>query len=619
MTTVINTNIASQIAQNNLLNNQAAVTSAITQLSSGLAINSAADNPAGLAIATTLQAQINGQTVAQQNANNGISLAQTGQSALTQITNNLQTIRQLAVQASNASNSASNRAALNQEVQQALAQINTIATTTSFNGQNLLDGSFGSQNFQVGANAGQTIGVNLSQGAQTSQIGQTSSTTFSLQGLAAGGLTAESLGIAVGSSPAVSIGTPVAGSAAGQSADSAYAAAQAITNANITGVTASASNTQVATFNSITNAAGAASEAYNLTINGTNVFGPSGLSVAVGSTVTASTVLGAINSASGTTGVTATLGADGKTFTFNAADGRNIVISQGTSGGTDIAGGLDNTTQKIDNAAANGTLAKLVAGADASTSTGTLYGSVTLSSASQITLSGTGATDLAKQIDNTTNSADNLQTVQTYTATSGVTSAAGTITISGGNLAAPVAVATLATDTASNIAQTINTNAQLEAAGVSASVNGQGQLVVKDTQATPGTTLAFADAGGVVSGLAAAVQQNNYVASSAGSLASVDVLTVADAQKTIQSVDAALNQVSTLQGQLGAVQNRFTSIISNLSSSVQNAQSAQSAIQDTNYASETSALSRAQVLSQAAQAMVAQANQLPQQVLKLLQ
>ncbi|MDR3389108.1 MAG: flagellin [Rudaea sp.] len=619
MTTVINTNIASQIAQNNLLNNQAAVTNAITQLSSGLAINSAADNPAGLAISTTLQAQINGQTVAQQNANNGISLAQTGQSALTQITNNLQTIRQLAVQASNASNTAANRAALNQEVQQSLAQINTIATTTSFNGQSLLDGSFGTQNFQIGANAGQTIGVNLTQGAQTSQIGQTSNTTFSLQGLAVGGLSAESLNISLGGSPAVTIGAAVAGSGAGQTADSAYAAAQAISNANIQGLTATASNTQVATFTNVTNAA-AAAQTFNLTINGSNVFGATGLSVAAGGSVNATTVLGAINSASGTTGVTATLAADGKTFTFSAADGSNISISQGTIG-SNIAGGLDNTGQTINGAA--GSLAKLaVTAGGSSASTGSLYGSVTLASASQVTLSGAGADDIAKQTDNLTNSADNLQTVQTYTATAGVTGAvnAAGLTIAGGNVGVGgVAIATVATDTATTIAQKINTNAQLQAAGVTASVNAKGQLIVGDSQATAGTNLTFTDAGGFVSGLAAAVQQNNYIASSNGSLAKVDVLTVADSQKTIQSVDAALSQISTLQGQLGAVQNRFTSVISNLSSSVQNAQSTQSSIQDTNYASETSALSRAQVLSQAAQAMVAQANQLPQQVLKLLQ
>jgi flagellin len=622
MTTVINTNIASQIAQNYLQNNQAAVTTAITQLSSGLSINSAADNPAGQAIATTLQAQINGQTVAQQNASNGISLAQTGQSALTQITNNLQTIRQLAVQASNASNSAANRAALNQEVQQSLAQINTIAQTTSFNGQNLLDGSFGTQNFQVGANAGQTIGVNLSQGAKTSQIGQTSNTTFSLQGLTTGGLSAEALNISLGGSPAVTVGTPVAGSGnPGQSSDSAYAAATAINNTDITGLTASATNTQTATFTSIANGSTtAATETFNLTINGTNVFGSAGVSIAAGGSVGATTVLNAINAASGTTGVTASLGADGKTFTFNAADGSNISISQGTTG-ADIAGGLDNTAQTINGAASAGSLSALVATTGGSAeSTGTLYGSVTLSSASSISLSGKGADDIAAQAGNSTNTADNLQTIQTYTGTATpVDATAGTLNISGGNLGANVAITVNANDTATTISQSINASATLQAAGISASVNSQGELVLTDSQATPGSNLTITDGGGSTSGLSAAVQQNSYVASASGSLADANVLTVAGAQQTIETVDAALNQVSTLQGQLGAVQNRFTSIISNLTSSVQNAQSTQSSIEDTNYAAATSSLSRAQVLSQAAQAMVAQANQLPQQVLKLLQ
>lgn len=619
MTTVINTNIASQIAQNYLQNNQAAVTSAITQLSSGLAINSAADNPAGLAIATTMQAQINGQTVAQQNANNGISLAQTGQSALTQITNNLQTIRQLAVQASNASNSAANRAALNQEVQQSLAQINTIATTTNFNGQSLLDGSFGTQNFQIGANAGQTIAVNLTQGAQTNQIGQTSSTTFSLQGLSNGGLSTEALNVSVGGAAAVTVPAAVAGSTPGQSADSAYAAAQAVNNANINGLTATATNTQTATYNAITNATGTSAEAFNLTINGTNVFGPTGLSVAAGATVSATTVLSAINAASSTTGVTATLGADGKTFTFTAADGSNISISQGTVG-TDIAGGLDNTGQKINNV--TGTLTKLTAAAGgSSSSSGTLYGSVTLSSASSISISGTGADDIAKQNDNTTNSADSLQAFQTYTGGAfTAATAASTLTIGGGNLgAATVAVTINSGDTIAQVANDINNTAGAQAAGITASVNSKGELVVTDSQAKAGTPLTFTDGASFTSGLNSSAAQSSYTAAQSGSLANVDVLTVADAQNTIQAVDSALNQINTLQGQLGAVQNRFTSVISNLSSSVQNAQSAQSSIEDTNYASETSALSRAQVLSQAAQAMVAQANQLPQQVLKLLQ
>ena len=304
MTTVINTNIASQIAQNYLQNNQAAVTNAITQLSSGLSINSAADNPAGLAIATTLQAQINGQTVATQNANNGISLAQTGESALTQITNNLQTIRQLAVQASNATNSAANRAALNQEVQQGLAQINTIASTTQFNGQTLLDGSFGTQNFQIGANAGQTIAVNLSAGAKTSQIGQTYATSLTLAGTS--GLANQPLSLAVGGAAPITISNAVAGTGAGQSADSAYAAAAAINNADISGLSATASNSQQFSLSTVSNASTTASETYNLTINNVNIFGATGQSLSAnGGSISTTNLVNAINQYSSQTGVSA--------------------------------------------------------------------------------------------------------------------------------------------------------------------------------------------------------------------------------------------------------------------------------------------------------------------------
>ena len=186
MTTDINTNIASLIAQNNLANTQNSLNTAITQLSSGLKINSAADDPAGQAIASLLQSQINGLTTAQSNANIGISLAQTGESALSQITNNLQTIRQLAVESSNGTQSSANRASLNQEAQQAIQQINTIASTTQFNGTTLLDGTFGLQNFQIGADAGQTLGLNISSGVKASQIGQISSTTFQLNSSATG-------------------------------------------------------------------------------------------------------------------------------------------------------------------------------------------------------------------------------------------------------------------------------------------------------------------------------------------------------------------------------------------------------------------------------------------------
>lgn len=170
MPQVINTNIASLNAQRNLNASQGDANQALERLSSGLRINSAKDDAAGLAISTRFQSQITGLNMAQRNANDGISLAQTAEGALDEVTSNLQRIRELAVQSANATNSTSDRQALNQEVQQRIAEIDRIASQTSFNGLKVLDGTFGEQTFQVGANAGETIGVS-GLNSKASQIG----------------------------------------------------------------------------------------------------------------------------------------------------------------------------------------------------------------------------------------------------------------------------------------------------------------------------------------------------------------------------------------------------------------------------------------------------------------
>lgn len=157
MSQVINTNIASLNAQRNLTNSQGQLQVALQRLSSGLRINSAKDDAAGLAISERFSSQINGMNQAIRNANDGISYAQTTEGALGEISNLMQRVRQLAVQSANATNSASDRIALDQEVQQAIAEINRIASTTQFNGQNVLDGTLDRLIFQVGANSGQTI------------------------------------------------------------------------------------------------------------------------------------------------------------------------------------------------------------------------------------------------------------------------------------------------------------------------------------------------------------------------------------------------------------------------------------------------------------------------------
>src|SRR5690606_18353374 len=178
----INTNVASLNAQNQLGKSQSLSDQALQRLSSGLRINSAKDDAAGLAISTRFQSQISGLNVATRNANDGISLAQTAEGALNEVTNNLQRIRELAVQSANATNSASDRAALNDEVQQRIAEIDRISSQTAFNGLKVLDGTFGEQNFQVGANAGETIGINLTQGTRAAQVGATASATIDIEG-----------------------------------------------------------------------------------------------------------------------------------------------------------------------------------------------------------------------------------------------------------------------------------------------------------------------------------------------------------------------------------------------------------------------------------------------------
>ena len=167
----INSNISSLTAQENLNASGSALSQAITRLSSGKRINSAADDAAGLAISTTLQTAINGLNQGVSNANDGVSMVQTASTGLSQITQSLQTIRSLADEAAGGTLSASNQQALQQEVAQQVAEVNRLASQTSYNGINLLDGSAGNVTVQVGANVGQTINLNLSQGVSAANLG----------------------------------------------------------------------------------------------------------------------------------------------------------------------------------------------------------------------------------------------------------------------------------------------------------------------------------------------------------------------------------------------------------------------------------------------------------------
>ncbi|GGI16378.1 flagellin [Oxalicibacterium faecigallinarum] len=394
MASVINTNMPSLNAQRNLTTSQNSLATSLQRLSSGLRINSAKDDAAGLAISERFTTQIRGLNQAVRNANDGISLAQTAEGAMSEIGNNLQRIRELAVQSANATNSQSDRDALNAEVKQLTAEIDRVASNTNFNGTKLLDGSFAGALFQVGADAGQTISVDTIANTQTSAIGK-----------------------------------------------AFFAETQESTAAIATG-TATASGSYA-----------------DMEINGTTI---DSIDIEVGDTGTdvAKKLVGAINSKLDQTGVYASIDDTGKLKLESVKADKNFEFT---------AGAIDG-----------------------------------------------------------------------------------------------------------------------------------------------GTGITFAEAG-------ISTTEVEATASDATFLSSVDITSVAGSQKALEIIDKALTTVSTSRADMGAIQNRFASVVTNLQTSSENLTASRSRIQDTDFAAETANLTRGQILQQAGTAMLAQANSLPNGVLALLQ
>jgi len=490
---VINTNIGSLTAQRNLGMSQASLSTSMQRLSSGLRINSAKDDAAGLAISERMTSQIRGSNQAARNANDGISLAQTAEGDMAQIGSNLQRMRELAVQSANGTNSASDRAALDGEVQALSAEIDRVAQNSSFNGNKLLDGSFVAQKFQVGANASTNDSITVASiaSARTSSLGGSgtststtrTSTAVSATALVAGDLTLNGL----------QVGASSVGASAGQTASSAFSKAAAINAVSAqSGVTATA---QATTVTGVAGATTALAAANSFSINGIAVG-----AIAAGGTAAGqgANVAAAINLVSSQSGVTATADNAGL-VTLNAADGRDISL---------LALGTTTAAQAL-------------------TATGLTMGD-TVASVAAVTTGGTIKLD---------------------------TNNAAGIVVSGGTVAK---------------------------AGLTAITT------------SPTTTLTV------------------------NSISSINVLTATAATNALSAIDGALATVSSSRAALGAVQNRFTSVVTSLQTTSENLSASRSRIQDADFAAETANLSRAQVLQQAGTAMVAQANQLPQGVLALL-
>jgi flagellin len=341
----INTNINSLNAQRNLSSSQMSLSTSMQRLSSGLRINSAKDDAAGLSISDRMTSQIRGSNQAARNANDGISMAQTAEGALGSAGTILQRVRELAVQSANATNSASDRAALNAEVGQLTAELDRIAKTTQFNGQNLLDGSLGSASFQVGANANQTINVNTTNFSTSkygnNRIGSVVAATPSGAGdLVTGSSAGANPSTAVASATSTIVGNTITINGALGTApvtvtagDSAKTVAQNINaKAGTTGVTATARTEIGATF---------ANGSYSM-----DVLSDNGTAVTVSFSVSASTsdglasAINAFNDKASQTGVSAKINSSGTGITLVNATGNDIKLTNNAGSATATIGGV---------------------------------------------------------------------------------------------------------------------------------------------------------------------------------------------------------------------------------------------------------------------------------------
>ena len=495
----INTNVASLSAQRYLSRNQTDLTTAINRLSSGLRINSAKDDAAGMILAERMTTQIRGLNVASRNANDAIALAQTAEAAMGSVASALQRIRELAVQSANASYSDSDRATMNKEARELIEEVKRVSSNTAFNGVNLLDGSFQDQEFQIGANSGQTLSLPSLADARVTSLGRSA---LALDGSAGG----SRLGEAVAASTAAAAGsngidavtslkfTNVEGTSAPiswSSGASAKAIAEAINlKANSLGIAASATNS--ATIGSFS-----ATGAMSLSLNGDSV------NATLASISDLTPLADAINSANaGVTAVFAAPPARDKLL-LTAADGSDIQIENFLNG----------------------------------TSTMRVTGSK--SSATDITLT------------------------------------------SGGN----------------------------------------------DSTIVPGTLEVVSTKGGLswegAAAETAAIEEVFGTGNSSGmaglnTISTLDLGSMKGAASAIKVVDAALDQLSAARGNLGAVQSRLEMLVANVDQVSENITAARGRLVDADFAKETAAMARANILQQAGTAMLAQANALPQQVLQLL-
>lgn len=569
MAMVINSNIMSLNAQRNLMISSGDQNQAMERLSSGKRINSAADDAAGLAIANRMTSQVRGLDQAIRNANDGISLIQTAEGALDETTNILQRMRELSIQSANGTYDDGNRATLNAEVQQLVAEIDRISETTKFNGLNILDGTLGQVDLQAGADANETIAL---------EIGATDSATLG------GGQAGDLVGTA-GSQLFDSLALLDSVTINGQAVTSTVLNAAtngdefiAAINENVSGVEASTfvekEGTQVGT-------GIIASGATNATItveqnDGTNfVF-------AVEGTGSVEELVSAINEKSEGV-VTASINDEGK-IVLAAQDALAITTGAGfTAANSGLAAGTFNASLALTDTVGESEI------------------TLTYGTAGQIL-------DAAKLGVNARSTAGDI-TGSTVGTTTAIT--AGQVTINGVEIDETATAATVA-------ANVTLLNKFSDETGVVASQTGS--IITLNSVSGEEISIDYLDGSeSTIAAVLGGILETNNAESVGDSVANIDISTAAGAQKAIDTIDSALEQINSTRGDLGAVSNRLDFTVNNLSNVSENVAAARSRIEDADFAAESAALSRAQVLQQAGTAMLAQANAAPQQVLSLLQ
>jgi len=752
MPQVINTNIASINAQRNLTKSGEMLATSLQRLSSGLRINSAKDDAAGLAISTRFTSQIQGLSQASRNANDAISLAQVAEGALQEVTNLLQRSRELAIQSANGTNSSSDRAAIQDEVNQLKQELTRIATTTTFNGLNILNGELRNALFQVGAEANQTIGVTI-RDTRATAIGSNQMSTNNADGLE--GATRKQLYIGtIGGAGGAALGAEVAVAQANAATNGYDASNFTISSVSSAGVTttqtvAVAANAQANTIaTNLSAATGVKARGFNevtvsnlASLNGATSITLNGQVIAAGAAATVNTIATAINGnatlqAAGiyavSTGTAVTITAlDGRDMVFANAAGTGVfdmvglrggaattlVASQSTTFGgrvdielderysiasdvnsiiingtattaavgngtiTDKVNSTTTTTNNLNNnigaqnvtlvgSAGSATVAVTAAQSADSivTAVNAVSGStgITAEARTTATLSGLSANGnisftvygdnaIGANVSATVTTSDLsalMNAINNVAGTTGITASLGTDNSSvvlthqtGKNIvlqnfthsaavdfAAPAVTPVSGTGStlvaAVEQSITVTGNASTNSGGTAVKLYDGGARTNFDTTVVGGEiTFLSADSFNVASDISGSASTGTSLFSGGANTANsstlldvgqIDVSTQSGANAAISIIDGALDQISQVRAELGAVQNRFGSTISNLANNVENLQAARSRIQDADFALETANMTKAQILQQAGISILAQANSLPQNVLALL-